>query len=102
MFAGTEPVASRGRCPRGLDSRVPKDQGLSLHTRFRPSPEPEPAVLAVTDSQQTEPGPDAAPPRRGRVRRARAAVATTLAAVLVFAALVAPDQHTRLTLDAFI
>src|SRR4051812_37266881 len=80
-------------------SRVPKDLGLSLITRLRPSPELEPAT--VTD--QAEAGAATRPRRgRGRIRRVLATVATALAAVLVFVALVAPDQHTRLTSGVFV
>jgi hypothetical protein len=63
---------------------------LSIITRFRPTPAPEPADTA---EQQ---------PRRGWLRRVAAPVATALAAVLVFVALVAPDQHTPLTPGVFV
>jgi hypothetical protein len=67
---------------------------LSIITRFRPSPAPEPAT----------PDDAAAPekPRRGRVRRIAAGVTTALAVLLVFVALVAPDQHTKLTAGVFV
>jgi hypothetical protein len=63
---------------------------LSIITRFRPSPAPEP-----TDTAEQQPS-------RSRLRRVAAPVATALAAVLVFVALVAPDQHTPLTPRVFV
>jgi hypothetical protein len=48
---------------------------------------------------EADPAREPAPPRRAR--RLAGGMLTALAAVLVFAALVAPDQHTRLTLGAF-
>jgi hypothetical protein len=67
---------------------------LSIITRFRPSPAPEPAASGDATAEE--------PPRRGRVRRVAAGVTTALAAVLVFVALVAPDQHTKLTPGVFV
>jgi hypothetical protein len=72
---------------------------LSLTSRFRPAAAPE----TPADVNPTDDNPEETPPkRRGPVRRVLAVVATVLAAVLVYAALVAPDQHTKLTLGSFV
>jgi hypothetical protein len=76
---------------------------LSLISRFRPSP-PEP-VNPAEPVNTAEPDAAADVPqaeRPGRVRRVAAWVTTTLAALLVFVALVAPDQHTKLTPGVFV
>jgi len=70
---------------------------LSLITRFRPSPAPSPAPEPVTTADAPEGGK-----RPGRIRRVTAPVATALAAVLVFVALVTPDQHSPLTAAEFV
>ena len=56
----------------------------------------------VTPERISAPDPahEPVPPRR-RARRIAGILLTALAAAVVFAALVAPDQHTRLTLGAF-
>jgi hypothetical protein len=69
--------------------------GLSLITRFRPPAADKPAT-APDDPK------DADRPVRGRARRVAALVLTVLAALLVFVALVAPDQRTRLTPGVFV
>ena len=73
---------------------------MSIITRYRPSPAPEPANAADTDTTDSDTIGDR--PRRGRVRRVAAGVTTALAGILVFAALVAPDQHTPLTAGVFV
>ena len=56
----------------------------------------------VTPQRISEADPAREPvPARRRARRIAGALLTALAAVVVFAALVAPDQYTRLTLGAF-
>jgi hypothetical protein len=64
---------------------------------------PKESVLSIVTPErlsEADPAPEPAPPRR-RVRRIAGWVLTAVAGVLVFAALVAPDQHTRLTLGTF-
>jgi hypothetical protein len=60
------------------------------------------ALSIVTPERisEAEPAREPTPPPRP-VRQAAGWALTALAAVVVFAALVAPDQHTRLTLGAF-
>jgi hypothetical protein len=68
--------------------------------RFRPATAPEPLADAhPTDDTAQEKAPIK---RRGPVRRTLGVLLTVLAAVLVYAALVAPDQHTKLTPGAFV
>jgi hypothetical protein len=80
--------------------------GLSLITRFRP-PSPSESVTAkqITAEPPSPPAETVSgePGRAGRgpLGRTLAVLLTVLAAVLVFVALVAPDQHTKLTLSAF-
>src|SRR3982751_763984 len=62
---------------------VPKETVLSIFTPERTS--------------EADPAGEPAPPRR----RTAGWVLTALAGTLVFAVLVAPDQHTRLTLGSF-
>jgi hypothetical protein len=79
---------------------------VSIFTKSdRPaSPEPKPAEDDPTTDVRPEPAPgdDATPGGRGRVRRIASGVLTALAVLFVFVALVAPDQHTRLTLGSFV
>jgi hypothetical protein len=65
---------------------------------------PKESVLSIFTPEhisETEPAPESARPKRRRARRVAGWVLTALAGALVFAALVAPDQHTKLTLGAF-
>jgi hypothetical protein len=95
---------------------------LSLITRFRPPPAsapdaPSPASGRPSADNTTQPregrasdvpapaagdAPQAAAEQPGRIRRVVGWVITALAAVLVFVALVAPDQHTKLTPGVFL
>jgi hypothetical protein len=70
------------------DRTVPKESVLSIFTPERIS--------------EADPARESARLQRRRGRRAAGWVLTALAGTLVFAALVAPDQHTRLTLGAFV
>jgi hypothetical protein len=69
------------------DRTVPKESVLSIFTPDRIS--------------KADPARESTRPKRRR-RRAAGWVLTALAGALVFAALVAPDQHTRMTLGAFV
>jgi hypothetical protein len=71
---------------------------LSILTNFRRTPaEPAPPNQEPDTTAAAE-----APVRtRGPVRRIAGYVLTTVAVLFVFAALVAPDQHTKLTLSSF-
>jgi hypothetical protein len=79
-------------------SRKPKDRALSLTSRFRPAAAPE----SPAEPDLAEETPEKPAKRRGPVRKTLAVVATVLAVVLVYAALVAPDQHTKLTPGSFV
>lgn len=58
------------------------------------------ALVPAPPSDTTDETPES--PKPGRVRRVAGWVLTAAALVVVFAALVAPDQHTRLTLGSFV
>jgi hypothetical protein len=75
---------------------------VSIFTKSDLPASPEPTT--VEDGAITEAPPDdgSTPARRGRARRIAAWVLTGLAGLFVFVALVAPDQHTRMTLGSFV
>jgi hypothetical protein len=75
---------------------------VSIFTKYDPSARPE--APAAEDGPTTEaPLADGvAQARRGPVRRIAAGVLTGLAALVVFLALAAPDQHTRLGAGSFL
>jgi len=70
------------------DRTVPKESVLSIFTPERIG--------------EADPARESARPERRRGRRTAGWALTALAGTLVFAALVAPDQHTKLTLGAFV
>jgi hypothetical protein len=74
---------------------------LSILTNFHRTPA-EPAPPTGPRGATTTPDTPGTPVRtRGPVRRVAGYVLTTLAVLFVFAALVAPDQHTKLTPGSF-
>ncbi|HEV8569397.1 MAG TPA: sulfatase-like hydrolase/transferase [Actinoplanes sp.] len=75
---------------------------MSIFTKSDLPASPEPTT--VEDGAITEAPPDdgSTPARRGRARRIAAWALTGLAGLFVFVALVAPDQHTRMTLGSFV
>jgi hypothetical protein len=85
-------VQTRGQLTTGV--RQGKGRGLSFLTRIRPRPASDFAVT-TSDEASTE-----RPRRRWRTVVAR--TVTTLAAVLVFAALVIPNRPDQLTPAAFV
>jgi hypothetical protein len=86
---------------RSVTGHVRRIIGLSILTNLRRTPA-EPAPPSDQGAATTTPDAPATPVHtRGLVRRVAGYVLTTLAVLFVFAALVAPDQHTKLTLGSF-
>jgi hypothetical protein len=86
---------------RSVTGHVRRIIGLSILTNLRRTPA-EPAPPSDQGAATTTPDAPATPVHtRGPVRRVAGYVLTTLAVLFVFAALVAPDQHTKLTPGSF-
>jgi hypothetical protein len=86
---------------RSVTGHVRRIIGLSILPNLRRTPA-EPAPPSDQGAATTTPDAPATPVHtRGPVRRVAGYVLTTLAVLFVFAALVAPDQHTKLTLGSF-
>jgi Sulfatase len=75
---------------------------VSIFTKSDLPPAPEPVTAEDVPITEAPPDDGLTPARPGQVRRIAAWVLTVLAGLFVFVALVAPDQHTRLTLGSFV
>jgi hypothetical protein len=90
-------VRRQGRSVTGHARRI---IGLSILTNLHRTPA-EPAPPAGQGAATTPDTPATPVRTRGPVRHVAGYVLTTLAVLFVFAALVAPDQHTKLTPGSF-